>query len=482
VEVRNDLPFLREAAAANLMEIRLGELAQKQGGNVGVRQFGRRMVADHTRLEQELSTLVSGSGNTLNATLTPEHYRKINNLQNLSGDEFDRAYMSMMVQDHQTDVSQFETQSRNADSPRVRELASRSLPVLRQHLSYSQQVGRQVNADGNVATGNANIQADLPLIRELANGNLMEVSLGRMAQTKASNRAVRDFGERMVNDHSNMQQQLTSMASSNGASVRPALSTQQQLDMNHLQRLSGADFDRAYMEMMIRDHQDEVDRVESESQDNHSNPVQTLLNNSLPTLRQHLRLAQQVGRQVNADVATTEPSDDGQRNENVRADRKFIHEVAADNMLEVQLGELAERKSQNASVRRLAERIIADHNRLQDTWVGMSSRNGHEFRPGMGRNHRAKLNQLQNLSGRAFDRAYISMVVQNRKDYIDYFEREGRAAQSSQVRNLVNRGIPVLRRHFNQAKQIGGPLGADTSATLRSEREGGRGRGRGYNN
>jgi putative membrane protein len=286
----------------------------------------------------------------------------------------------------------------------------------------------------------------------------------------------------MVNDHSNMQQQLTSMASSNGASVRPALSTQQQLDMNHLQRLSGPDFDRAYMEMMIRDHQDEVDRVESESQDNHSNPVQTLLNNSLPSLRQHLRLAQQVGRQVNADVATTEPSDDGQRNENVRADRKFIHEVAADNMLEVQLGELAERKSQNASVRRLAERIIADHNRLQDTWVGMSSRNGHDFRPGMGRNHRAKLNRLQDLSGRAFDRAYISMVVQNRKDYIDYFEREGRAAQSSQVRNLVNRGIPVLRRHFNQAKQIGGPLGADTSATLRSEREGGRGRGRGYNN
>jgi hypothetical protein len=61
-------------------------------------------------------------------------------------------------------------------------------------------------------------------------------------------------------------------------------------------------------------------------------------------------------------------------------------------------------------------------------------------------------------------------VVQNHKDYIDYFEKEGRSAHSTQVRELVERELPTLRSHFIQAKQVGGQVGADTAATIRSER------------
>jgi hypothetical protein len=64
----------------------------------------------------------------------------------------------------------------------------------------------------------------------------------------------------------------------------------------------------------------------------------------------------------------------------------------------------------------------------------------------------------------------MTMMVQDHKDYIDYFEKEGRSAHSTQVRQLVERDLPTLRSHFTQAKQIGAQVGANTSATLRSER------------
>ena len=93
-----------------------------------------------------------------------------------------------------------------------------------------------------------------------------------------------------------------------------------------------------------------------------------------------------------------------------------------------------------------------------------------EFTQGMGKKHRKKLDKLQKLSGREFDRAFMSQMVEDHKDYIDYFEKEGRSAHSTQVRQLVERDLPTLRAHFSQAKQIGAQVGADTSATLRSER------------
>jgi putative membrane protein len=331
------------------------------------------------------------------------------------------------------------------------------------------------------------IRNDLPFLREAAGANLMEVSLGRVAQTQASDGAVKEFGQRMVTDHSSLQQQLTTLTSSNGVGFSPALDTQQQLKVNRLQRLSGPEFDRAYMELMILDHQADVTHFEDQSRDADSPRVRDLAARSLPVLRQHLSLAQQVGRQVNVEVATIPPrrskvptqsgqvtnpsaqSTPQQPQISKAADRKFVYETAVDNMLETSMARLAEKKAESSAVKQFAQQIDADHDRRQNDWAGLASRNV-QAKVGMGKHHRAKLDRLKHLSGRAFDRAYITTVVQNHKDYIDYFEKEGRSAQSAQVRQLVERDLPTLRSHFNQAKQVGAQVGADTSATIRSER------------
>jgi putative membrane protein len=320
-------------------------------------------------------------------------------------------------------------------------------------------------------TGEAELRNDLPFLREAAGANLMEVTLGRVAQSRGSDTRVRDFGGRMVTDHSNLQQQLTTFTTKYGIGFTPGLSTQQQQDVNRLQSLSGSQFDREYITMMVQNHQNDVDKFENQSRDADSPRVRELAMQSLPVLQQHLSMAQRVAQLINVPVATTptNPSSGQTASADVKADAKFIREVAADNMLEIQMAQLAEQKAQSSSVKQFAERIISDHQRMQSDWTSMASGSGYSFKPGIGKNHRSKLNKLQKLSGREFDRAFITQVVQDRKDYIDYFEKEGRAAHSAQVRQLVNRDVATLRTHFTQGKRIGAQVGADVNVSLRSE-------------
>src|SRR3954470_8886501 len=153
-ELRNDLPFLREAAGANLMEVTLGRVAQSRGSDTRVRDFGGRMVTDHTNLQQKLTTFTSTYGIGFTPGLSTQQQQDVNRLQSLSGSQFDREYITMMVQDHQKDINKFENQSRNADSPRVRELAMQSLPVLQKALNPAQRVAQLINVQ--VATNPAN--------------------------------------------------------------------------------------------------------------------------------------------------------------------------------------------------------------------------------------------------------------------------------------------------------------------------------------
>ena len=318
-------------------------------------------------------------------------------------------------------------------------------------------------------SGDREMNNDLPFLREAAGVNLMEIRLGQLAQSKASNAAVKQFGQRMVNDHTRIEQDLSSIVSANGIALNPTLTSDQNNKINSLQGLSGSQFDQAYMSLMIQGHQTDVAQFDNQSRNADSPQVRDFAARSLPVLQQHLTLAQQVGSQVNAVVATTPlPAQGGQAG--VRADNQFIREVASDNMLEVRLAQLAQSKGQSSAVKQLATRIAADHNRLQGEWSAMASGTGQPFKPGMGKNHKAKVDQLQKLSGRAFDRSYMTMVVRNHKDYIDYFEKEGRSAHSTQVRDLVNRDLPTLRSDFNQAKQVGAQVGADVNVTLRSDR------------
>jgi putative membrane protein len=150
----NDRDFIMDAAMGGMIEVELGRMATQQGMSEAVKQFGQRMVDDHSKANQELMSLASSKGITLPTTIDEKHRKDITKLQAMSGAEFDRAYSKMMLSDHKKDVSEFEKQSTKGTDPDLKAFASKTLPTLQEHLQMANslpgnQGGSNMNSNRN---------------------------------------------------------------------------------------------------------------------------------------------------------------------------------------------------------------------------------------------------------------------------------------------------------------------------------------------
>jgi len=128
-----DRDFLMDAAMGGMMEVELGRVAAQQAASAGVKQFGQRMVDDHSKANTELASLASSKGITLPTELDQKNREHVTKLSAMSGAEFDRAYMNMMVSDHNKDVAAFEKESTKGGDPDLKAFAAKTLPTLKEH-------------------------------------------------------------------------------------------------------------------------------------------------------------------------------------------------------------------------------------------------------------------------------------------------------------------------------------------------------------
>lgn len=128
-----DRQFVMEAASGGMMEVEAGRLAEQNASNQRVKTFGAMMVRDHSAANNELMALASARNVTLPDSMMAKHKQHLEKLRSTTGRAFDKAYMSMMVMDHNEDVSKFQMAANNAQDTAVRGFANRTLPVLRMH-------------------------------------------------------------------------------------------------------------------------------------------------------------------------------------------------------------------------------------------------------------------------------------------------------------------------------------------------------------
>jgi len=134
---KEDREFVDEAAQGGLLEVRLGNVAQQRASSAEVKTFGQHMVTDHTKANAELTQLASQKGVRASSELDAKHQKMVDEMQEKSGDKFDRDYVDFMVEDHEKDVKLFETASREAKDPDLRAMAAKTLPTLRMHLQMA---------------------------------------------------------------------------------------------------------------------------------------------------------------------------------------------------------------------------------------------------------------------------------------------------------------------------------------------------------
>lgn len=169
-------------------------------------------------------------------------------------------------------------------------------PLLAQQTS---QQGGQTNTPqeqrrSQSSTADAQTSDSRTFMREAAVGGIAEVEFGRLAQDRAESREVKQFAQRMVTDHSRVNDQLKTLAQNKNVTLPTELDATHKATREKLDSLRGAAFDRAYMDEMRKDHRKDVDAFQKQAQSGSDPDVKAFAAKSLPTLEEHLKLAERL--------------------------------------------------------------------------------------------------------------------------------------------------------------------------------------------
>jgi len=141
---------------------------------------------------------------------------------------------------------------------------------------------------------------DRKFVTEAAQGGMAEVEMGRVASERGSSADVKAFGRRMMDDHTKANEKLKQVARDKGVTLPTDLPAEMKQERDMLSKLSGAEFDKMYMSHMVKDHQKTVASFEKEAEGGQDQAVRAFAQETLPTLREHLRLAQDTAAKVGA--------------------------------------------------------------------------------------------------------------------------------------------------------------------------------------
>lgn len=140
--------FISQAMQGGMAEVQLGQLAQQKSESNDVKQFAAKMVNDHGQMgEKWLKPVAQKMGIDEPSGPSKKDKKEIEKLSGLSGQDFDREYITMMVKDHQKDLKEFQSESQTAQDPTVKQIADKGSQVIEQHLQIIQQIAKAHNID-----------------------------------------------------------------------------------------------------------------------------------------------------------------------------------------------------------------------------------------------------------------------------------------------------------------------------------------------
>jgi putative membrane protein len=141
-------------------------------------------------------------------------------------------------------------------------------------------------------------RTDSQFLMSAAQGGMAEVQLGKLALEHASSEAVKKFGQRMVDDHTKAGDELKAIATKNSLTLPSDIDAKQKSTIARLTKLNGAEFDKAYIEDMVKDHQEDVAEFTRESNNGADADLKGFAGKTLPTLQEHLQMARDTQGQL----------------------------------------------------------------------------------------------------------------------------------------------------------------------------------------
>jgi putative membrane protein len=146
------------------------------------------------------------------------------------------------------------------------------------------------------------------------------------------------------------------------------------------------------------------------------------------------------------------------------ADSVSIRQAISGNFLEVGLGRTAESRAEDSDVKAFAERMVSEHNSMNDQWAALARKNDMRIELDAGPTGEQVMKRLEGLDGAAFDQAYMAEMIRDHEQDLAAFQRMEASAGSPEVRQLANSGVSTIREHLALARQVGSRVGVSTTA------------------
>jgi putative membrane protein len=152
----DDKTFVKDAAEGGLTEIQLGKLAQEKASSDAVKQFGQRMVDDHTKANEQLKRIAAEANITVPDSIDSKRQARIDKLSALIGTQFDQAFIKDQLKDHEEDVRKFQAEAENGSNAQIKSFASSTLPTLKEHLNMAKDLKKSKGSSMTSSTASSN--------------------------------------------------------------------------------------------------------------------------------------------------------------------------------------------------------------------------------------------------------------------------------------------------------------------------------------
>jgi len=143
---------------------------------------------------------------------------------------------------------------------------------------------------------------DKHFVMKASASGLAEVNLSTLALRRAANPTVREFAQHMVNDHMRANQQLLNLANKQQIAAAEKMDEKHTTLRDKLAKLEGAEFDREYMEAMVKDHEEAVKLFEKQSKEGQDAALKAAAGELLPRLKKHLEIARNICKEVKGET------------------------------------------------------------------------------------------------------------------------------------------------------------------------------------
>jgi putative membrane protein len=156
----------------------------------------------------------------------------------------------------------------------------------------------EVAEDQNEEQLDNKTEKDADFAVEAADAGLLEVQMSTLALTKASSPQVKQFAQTMVNDHTKAHNELEALAQQKNITLPTVMGDQHQRKYDNCKDKTGAEFDKEYMDLMVKEHKQAINKFEDQAEDGNDPEIKTWASGKLAVLRQHLEHAERTHEAV----------------------------------------------------------------------------------------------------------------------------------------------------------------------------------------